>query len=481
MENENSTSSKNALWEFFSSIQLTVIILLTLAGASIVGTLIPQNQNSADYVHTYGETLYRIFYALDIFDMYHSWWFQSMLILLTLNILICSIDRLSTLWKTLFIKEPPFRLSTFQNLTRKQEASLNLTADEAKQITEPLISRAFSYTRSEKTESGFCIFAEKGRWTRLGVYIVHLSVMLLLTGGVIGSFFGFEGFVNIPEGEKVNAIRLRDSDKFHTLDFEIRCDDFEVSFYENKMPKEYRSRLVILENGNSVFEKDILVNHPLRYKGINIFQSSYGTMPLDAGTVRENGITLTFTSIASGLMYPVKAVLGQPAEIPEGGGSFVLKDVIPSYVFMGQRDLGETLVGVLTPINGGPVEVNLPLRFPDFDKMMHKMGGGRNFIISVTGYAQRYYTGLQITRDPGVPMVYAGFILMIIGCFVTFFMSHQRICVELIAHKGICRMVISGTANKNQMGLEEQMDRICRDIVRLTPEKLVRDRAGEMG
>jgi len=56
-----------------------------------------------------------------------------------------------------------------------------------------------------------CIFAEKWRWTRFGVYIVHFSVILLLLGGLIGSLFGFKGFAMIPEHEKINSIRIRNT------------------------------------------------------------------------------------------------------------------------------------------------------------------------------------------------------------------------------------------------------------------------------
>ena len=58
--------------------------------------------------------------------------------------------------------------------------------------------------------------------------------------------------------------------------------------------------------------------------------------------------------------------------------------------------------------------------------------------------SQRYYTGLQVTKDPGIWVVYTGFIVMIIGCFITFFMSHQRLCVEVIKSGGKSKVVVTG-------------------------------------
>ncbi len=92
---ENASRASSRIWRFFISIRLTVFVLLTLAATSIVGTLIPQNGSPQDYILKYGDFLYRVFYVLDVFDMYHSWWFQLLVVVLTVNILACSIDRLS--------------------------------------------------------------------------------------------------------------------------------------------------------------------------------------------------------------------------------------------------------------------------------------------------------------------------------------------------------------------------------------------------
>ena len=79
----------NRLWQFFSSVKLTVGVLLALAATSIIGTLIPQNAGPADYLRIYGDFWYRIFAVFDFFDMYHSWWFQVLMVMLALNIIVC--------------------------------------------------------------------------------------------------------------------------------------------------------------------------------------------------------------------------------------------------------------------------------------------------------------------------------------------------------------------------------------------------------
>jgi len=462
-------------------VKLTVVLLLSIAVTSIIGTVIPQNENPAAYFREYGEFFYKLFSQLGIFDMYHSWWFQLLIILLTLNIVVCSIERLSATWKIVFVKNPPFNISRFRKLSQKESFDNTHKLEDLRKIFEPFIVKRFGYNRVERTEKGFCIFAEKWRWTRLGVYTVHLSVVILLIGSLIGSVFGFVGYVNIPEGEKVDSIQLRNIDKKQKLDFEISCEDFDVSFYRNGAPKEYRSSLTIIDGGKPVYQKDIVVNDPLRYKGINIFQSSYGQMPSDAQKKKiqskdsQKEIQLNFMSKKTGTAYQVKAVVGIPLDIPEEIGQFVIVEHKEAALFGGQ-DIGEAYVGKLTPKDGNPVEILLPLHFPQFDKM--RKGA---VIISVAGQEAEtfrpdkkpemwYYTGLQVTKDPGVWVVYTGFIVIIIGCFITFFMSHQRLCVEVIKKGKKSSVIVTGTANKNKLGMENKIKRIAQHLEDLGKE-----------
>jgi cytochrome c biogenesis protein len=454
-KNEISGNPVNGLWKFFASVKLTVTLLLVLAVTSVIGTVIPQNEDPAAYFHEYGEFLYKIFSLLNIFDMYHSWWFQFLIFFLAINIIVCSIERLSSTWKTVFTKTPSFDIERFRN-SFKDEFSGVQTPDELKSSFMTVISKHFGYSKIEETDKGFIIFAEKGRLTRLGVYAVHLSVILLLIGGLTGSFFGFDGSVNIPEGESVNRVFLRNTGEEKLLGFEIKCVEFDVSFYESGAPREYLSKIVIIENGIPVVKKDIIVNDPLRYKGINIFQSSYGK-------VRPKKAELNFTNRETGMIYRKKAEIGEEIDLPEARGKLVIKEYTNSFNFRG-HNLGEAFLGILTPPDGEPAELVIPLNFPSFDKMRKD-----ELIISAESAGQGFYTGLQVTSDPGVPIVYTGFILMIIGCYVAFFMSHQRLCVEVVKKGGKSRVMIAGIANKNKMGMQARI---------LSISKLLSEKAG---
>jgi cytochrome c biogenesis protein len=465
---EVSADTIQSIWKFFASLRLTIIVLLTLAVTSIIGTLIPQNESPAAYFRTYGEFLYRLFDVLDLFDMYHSWWFQVLMLLLTVNVLVCSVDRLSTTWRIIFARDPRYSADRFRRRQNRKVFDIDAAPAETRDIVPNEAGRGFGRRRVQDTEDGFVFFAERWRWSRLGVYIVHGSVILLLVGGLVGSIFGFEGFVNIPEGETVNTIRIRGSGETAVLPFSIRCDDFFVSFYESGQPKEFRSSLTIIEDGKEVLQKDIIVNDPLRFSGINFFQSSYGEMePQQPGRRAEppTGAVLIFTSRESGMAYEKRVAFGEPVQVPEGGGTFVLEGYVPEAVFMGQP-IGEALKGRLTPSEGEATEVLLPLQFSNFDKMRKGKA-----VISVASILpenaatqppeKRYFTGLQVTRDPGVWIVYAGFILMIAGCIVTFFMAHQQIFVEVTAEGRGSRVAVAGTASRNRQSLEARIEKVA--------------------
>ena len=467
-ETEASGGIWDTVWGFFASVRLTIILLLSLAATSIIGTFIPQNKQPMEYLQAFGEFGYRLLSVLDFFDMYRSWWFRLLIMMLVLNIVVCSIERLASVGKIIFVKNPTFKPSRFRKARNRPTFDDDRDPEVLKNLFLPLLKRRFGYVRLEETTDGMWLFAEKWRWSRIGVYVVHLSIVVLLLGSLIGSIFGFEGFVNIPEKETVDAIFLRQNGTAYKLPFAIQCDDFEVSFYPNGSPKEFRSSLTILENGQPTLQKDIIVNDPLRYRGINIFQSSYGKMPPDQ---RQNTpeppkeVELRITTKATGDSFTRKAAIGDQIELPEGSGVLKIAGFQEAIQFGGQS-LGPGLILERIGADGKSQQILLPLQFPNFDKMR-----GGQFFISILGQkqrafspvekAERYYTGLQVTKDPGVPVVYTGFIGMIIGFIITFFMSHQTVAVELSKHGRGTRVAVAGTADRNKMGMENKTTQLA--------------------
>lgn len=444
------TSVLDPAWGFLASVRLTIALLLLLAATSAIGTLIPQGGAPADYIRQYGEIGYRLVYVFDLFDMYHSWWFRSLMVLLTANIVVCTLQRFPAVWRIVFAGTP--KMSPPPSGQAHAAEFIDSRRPEAlKPLYEKCIGSRFRRLRTDPIENGFRIVAEKGRWTRLGVTGVHLSIVVLLVGALIGSLFGFDGYVNIAEGERVDRVRLQNNSAVIPLGFEILCEDFEVSFYDSGAPKEYRSRLHIMENGRSVMQKDIIVNDPLCYKGINLFQSSYGSIP-------PKELTLGFTRRDSGEVFRTKVAVGGRVDLPEPGRQFYLREIRDTFRIR-DMDVGETALGVMTLPEGQSVEVALPMRFPTYDKM--RKG---EWAIAVEDHEHAYYTGLQVTRDPGVPLVYAGFILLVVGCYVSFFLAHRKIAVEVVNSPRSSRVRVYGSSNRNPVGFEAVLKKIAADL-----------------
>jgi cytochrome c biogenesis protein len=305
----------------------------------------------------------------------------------------------------------------------------------------------------EKTDdTGLVLYAEKGRWSRLGVYVVHASVLMLLAGALIGSALGFKANLRLDEGKTADTVFDSHTRLPIKLPFKVRCNDFQVKFYDTGAPDEFKSSLTILENGQESFTREILVNHPLRYKGINIFQASYGpTTPEEA--------LFEITDSETGAVETHTIKNGKNVSLPADGGKFIFEGFVPHYDFRG-HDLGEAFVGRLDTTNGQNAQIVLPTKFPTFDKMRK----GR-FTVEVKSWDQAYFTGLQVTKDPGVPFVYTGFLLMIIGCWVTFFVSHQSVCIGLEpAGSGSTRVWVAGRANRNAQSTNLTVKKLVKEL-----------------
>lgn len=469
------------IWDFLASVKLSVVTLLSLAATSVIGTLIPQNEPLDAYVAAFGPFLARLFQVLGFYDLYHAGWFQALIFLLAINLTVCSIERLSSTWKIIFPSKKSPQPARFRKLSGRHQLSANGSLEDLRQKLSEQIGRKFGKQQTANTDGGgFCIYAEKWRWTRLGAYVVHISILLLLVGSMMGSLYGFEGFISIPEGESRDQIRLRGSNALHTLDFAIRCDDFNVSFYPDGRPNEFRSELSILENGEPIHRQSIIVNAPLRFRGINVFQSSYGEIgpSMDPQTAKAPE-SVTLQVVKSGdpqTSHQYVAAVGDEIVLKEEMGKLTIMAYLPNADFRGQP-IGPALATLLTPKEGQPQQVLLPLRFPSFDKMRK----GRLFISVIDQKREkftpgqdpaaksnkRYATGLQVTKDPGVPVVYTGFILMIAGCFITFFMSHRQLMVEIVPKGGRHEIHLAGTANKNKPGMQRQVDALKDQIANI--------------
>ncbi len=441
MKKGNSEKTPGALlWNLLSSVRLSIFLLILLALTSIVGTLIKQNAPPLEYIQQFGAGLYRFLNFLGFFDMYHSWWFRGILVILAINIFSCSSSRFPRIWSK--ITRPQNEIGKIQStgLPYSKQLERSLSPDETAEKTSSITRGIFGKSLVSETPEAITIFAERGRMSRLGVAMTHLSILIILLGSLIGSLFGFKGFVNILEGETVDRIFTgqRHGATPKPLGFKVRCDDFRITYYDTnareRLVKEYISTLAFLEDGSEVMKKEIRVNHPLTFNGLRFYQSSYGDIP---------EITLTVERKNQGENFSLVAHEGERVGIPESKAFFQILKFHPQIHNLGQG----IAMAFFQPMA-------MPQRFWLLKARPMLVGGYQFTLKEVT---QREYTGLEVTKDPGVWIVWLGCILLVWGLIVAFFFSHQRMWVLIPRGKGT--ILVSGTTNKNRVAFERRFHR----------------------
>ncbi|MBT1072558.1 cytochrome c biogenesis protein ResB [Pelotalea chapellei] len=437
-------SFAQSIWEFFCSLKLTIFLLISLALTSIIGTILPQGQLPPEYVAQISPTKLQIYSKLGFFDMYHSWWFITLLYVFSLNLVCCSIKRLPHVLK--FINEPLLVLGDSQRNTfsLKQEIPVSGAPAAGRDTLVEFLKREVASPVVTEHSGEYHLFAQKNAWSRLGVYVVHFSILVIFIGAIIGSLFGYKGYVSIVEGSAVSAVEARNGQQI-SLGFEVRCEKFAVDFYPTGAPKEFRSLLTILENGQPVpgyKDVKVIVNHPLSYKGITFYQSSYG----QANEGSEHYLTVNQRNGAGAERFAIHE--GESVTFKDGTTLKLLETAQDVRPFMPDFTGAAARVEV-TYKNKSPQTF---IVFKDYPEVNAQRGDA--LIFGYQGTNARMYTGLQVARDPGVWVVWLGCTLMILGLYIAFFMSHKRVWIVL--SKGHARMY--GNASKNQAAFAMQFE-----------------------
>jgi len=279
------------------------------------------------------------------------------------------------------------------------------------------------------------------------VYGVHLSVLIVLVGALAGSYLGFKGAMNLTEGETSDKVMLAGDESVQGLPFEVRCDKFEVSFYDTGAPKEFRSDLAIIDKGREVLKESIVVNDPLTYEGITFYQASYGT------TLKEAEIDLTDPD--SGKKIALTLPFRQPVTIPGTDDQLVIADY--------QEDLMR--VGQAIELVYGKQGRQSSAQWILIDRPYH---GNRieNYLVRVTRIDKARFTGLQVKKDPGIWLVWAGFTLMTLAIGLTFYSSHRKlwVCIEPDKKRKKTIVTLAGRASRNAQAFEEKFEALRAEL-----------------
>jgi len=439
----------DSIWRFFSSLKLTILLLIGLATVSIIGTVIPQEGTSAleNYLRTISTSTYRFYDRLGFFDMYHSWWFITLLCMLCMNLIACSLRRLPHDWKS--VTQPPMVLDEAleRSLPLSRLLEVHGAAAEMERKASSLLRREFASPTVSRCGSEIHLFAQKGRYGRIGVYVLHASIIVIFIGVIIGSLFGYETYVDIPEGGSVTRIGTAKG-KTIDLGYTLRCDSFTVSYYETGAPREYKSVLSVTDKGRTIVDRRaVIVNRPLTFRGTTFYQSGYRPAgpPAFHVTVRNR---------STGSTARITARQGEKVSLP-GGGSFKPFDYAPEVRPSFPHASGPAILAEFVPPAGEPQTILLLQRHPEFDD---RRGG--DLVFTCDSIDEAWITGLKVVKDPGVWVVWLGCLLLVGGLFTAFSLSHRRIWVRISDG----RIVMAGSARRStaafKVFFEEMADKL---------------------
>ncbi|MBN1141116.1 MAG: cytochrome c biogenesis protein ResB [Deltaproteobacteria bacterium] len=412
-----------------ASLRVTLPLLFGLALGALLGTVMPQNLGEADYLRLFGPTLAPLLGMLGLFDVYRSPWFITLLGLLALNLCLCTWRLVPALRRTLREFPPaPTAARTGRHFSEPFSVT-GLSPEEAARAVETFLANRFSPLRRRQEGETIHLFAQRGAWTRLAVITIHGSVLLILAGGAAGLLWGFQGYAVIREGETAHELLPTRGGKPLPLGFGLRCDDFSVAFHEgHRLPREFKSRVSILEGGQTVVERQpITVNAPLGYRGIRFYQSNYGPAAPPQVTLQIRHPSLP---------HPWEQTLapGENRPLP-GGGTLRLLRFSPTF-----REFGPTaLAELLLP---GNQELTLPV-FKNHPELSDHHGGG-GFRLKLVGFRQPYYTVLLAGYDPGVGLVWAGFLLLGGGLATALLWPRRRIWISIVAGRDRLDIAVTG-------------------------------------
>jgi len=436
------------IYRAFGSAKLAIFLFFALALTSIMGTVVPQGLSPEKYQSLYSSGLYSLLDFLDIFDMFHSWWFTVLLGLLAVNLIVCTVTQFRRIYSVYLVPgrgvddDTVFRSSQFKKSYRSDKG-LSEIEGQSKRLLKSLIGRPVSVRRGGSSY----LFAEKGKYSRLGVVFVHLSVLFILAGSLIAAIWGFDGRMAIVEGEASNRVFLSGERHAVMLAFDVRCNDFTVDFYEKGVPKEYLSDLSILEKGKEILSAPVRVNHPLRYRGFKFYQTTYGVAQKSYFLVKvRNKRTGEETLMKMGMMEKVP--------LPGAEAQLAIGEFRPDY-----QGRGPAVLGVL-------FEEGKPHRMFWIRKegMFEKSKEDGNFTFNLEDFKRYYYTGLRVTKNPGMPLVWDGFLLVLIGFILNLFFAHERIWVRISGAKEGCEISIAAGSSKRREVLEKKLHKFSRKL-----------------
>lgn len=312
LKNQTTTSAR-AFYELLSSMRFAVSLLTVLGIASVIGTVLKQNEPYANYVVQFGQFWFQLFEALGLYDVYHAAWFLLILVFLVLSTSLCIYRNTPGMLRELKAYREHARENSLRAFAHQAEYRIPPGDDQAlSRLQGFLQAHGFRFRSVAQADDGVLLAAKAGSYQRLGYIFTHAAIVIICIGGLLDGNvpfklqellgekvvetrdipqaevpprsrlplgnLSFRGNMTLPEGSSgtVAFVRMRDGYLVQELPFTVALEDFRIEHYATGQPKSFESDVAIIDQDlKQPLRATIRVNHPLIYKGIAIYQSDF--------------------------------------------------------------------------------------------------------------------------------------------------------------------------------------------------------------
>ncbi|HKG22998.1 MAG TPA: cytochrome c biogenesis protein ResB [Blastocatellia bacterium] len=470
-----------------SSVRFGILMLMLLLACCMAGMVIMQQ--SVDGFDLYYERMapaQRVLYGMfGLFDIYHSWYFTALLAITGLNIVLSSIDRFPTAWQ--YIRKP--KTSASPNFIRAQMFNATDQARESPESFAERVATAWSKhglrSRLSRQDGRITVFAQRNTWNRMGAYVVHVALLMILVGGFLTSRYGVGGVMEIVPGTSSNTFATFENDLKGgrsgkaQLPFAVECTDLRQELIRPEGGLDVMNTIdwlsfIRIKEGDRDLPALVHLNAPFDYRGYRFFQSSFQP----EGHARRISVVL---NPPGGEPREVTIDRGGSVEV-DGMGQVSYANFYPDFVL--QRGMPETASGDYN----NPV-AELRITAPDgktrreyaFNSEMlgqspHATGPGKNedqeigpppaagrVLLKSFEKVALSHT-LTVQYDPGRAPVYAGFLLLTLSLCAVFFFAHQRVWAVIEPCGNGSRAHFGGNTNRNRPAFEGRFNSLVQSV-----------------
>lgn len=470
----------DSIWRFFTSVRIALWMIGLIALCTFVGTLVPQAAQAGlldDVAYQnwlvfqtgkFGQLVWTMD-KLALFHIFQSFYFRLLLALLTLSIILCTINRVPGIWRNA-MHRPPVKVGdklftvhpTAQQVEQADAADPAAAVTAAQQVLSGRRYRVLTEVDGDRTY----LYADKNRFGIFGTFVSHLGLVLCLLGAMIGNIFGWRDDVfTITDGSTREIGRGTNL----AVRNDLFIDEYDV---ETGQPSDFYTDAVLLERRNTEWverrQHRIRVNDPLVEGDIVVHQAFFG--PAAVLTIKDNQGNILFSD---GIPMPYRNPDGRPigwVDIPAGRFPIPLSVFVVGRAPVGpmgdpQIKPGQVIVEVY-PAGRATEETLLFFNTLDVGRTTTVLAPNGRTILELTFERERQFTGLNLSYNPGLPLIWLACLLMLVGWSAVFYWPHRRLRALVRRTESGAIQVATAYISKYDLGTRQEGTRLLTEIER---------------